>query len=246
MERKLKDKQERKIELLDELFDLGGNQDVVGLKLLKDDMEDFFRYYSYDIQISNAMTLIKIHVEDIRDYESYARSVSLAEQTCFRLIYGGLEDYYDVRLAVLFVVFTRSFEDSKELADLVTDKLEDYSSHAQYDKMKKALSGNMLKRLVLQMYSKDAIFLKEDAALYDPVLVFNHHFDVAMDLCEKMNDHIWKAVHLIRKGCYFKIAELVLENLEWLKENNTRMYELLMFEEFAIYGLDINNLEWKE
>jgi len=41
------------------------------------------------------------------------------------------------------------------------------------------------------------------------------------------------------------MSELVLENFEWLRENDVRMYEL-MFEEFAIYGLGINNLEVKE
>jgi len=246
MERKLKDKQERKTELLDELFELGGNQDEVGLKLLKDDLEDFFRNYKcYDNQISNAMTLIRIQLEVATDHSVYKKFVELAEQACYRLLYGGLEDYYDIRLAVVFAIYTRSFENSKELADLVVEKLEDYSSHSRYNKIKKALSGNVIKRLVLQMYSEDAIFLNEDASLYDPVLVFNHHFDIAVDLCEKMNDHVWKAVHLIRKGCFFKIAELVLENLEWLRENDLRMYEQ-MFEEFAVCGLDINNLQWEE
>jgi len=245
MEILLKDKQEYKIELMDKLFALGGNQDKKALGFLREHMEDFFRNYRcFDIQISNAMTLIKLQLENFGDYQEFIRSVEFAEQACLRLLHEGPNDFYDVQLAAPFMYYTRDFEEAKMLADVALKKLEEYKKENRYDQIKRAIHANMLTRILMQMYSEDVIYLNEDA-LFNPELVFRQHYDVALDYCEKNGLEAPKAAYRIRRGCFFKDKELILENLSWLRINETMIYEA-MLSELKTYGLNPDNLDWKE
>jgi len=94
------------------------------------------------------------------------------------------------------------------------------------------------------MYSKEGKFLSEDECLYNAELSFRQHFDVAIYYCEKFGDKSLKAVYGIRRGCYLKESERILENLAWLKENDPEMHKA-MLEELVVYGLDAENLEWE-
>jgi len=240
----LKDKDERKKELLDKLISLGGSHDIDQLEFLKDDMEDFFRRYDcYDRQISDAKTLITIELRCNNDYKQDI-IIEMAAAVCDRFLYGEMDDFYDVQLAVPFIIHTRCFEDGKILADLIFDKLKKYTDESRYERIKWAVSINMLTRMLLQLYSEDAIYLNQHA-IFDPELVFRQHFDVAMHYSEKFDNRSRKAMCLIRKGCFFKDKELILENILWLRQNDILVYKL-MLSELETYGLDPNNLAWKE
>jgi len=243
----LKDKDERKKELLDRLFALGGNHDIKQLEFLKDDMEDFFRRYDcYDKQISDAKTLITIELRchSMFNLDYYDFIFELAETVCDRFLYGEMDDFYDVQLAVAFIIHTRCFEDGKILADLIFDKLREYTDESRYERIKWAVSGNMLTRILIQLYSKNAIYLNQHA-IFDPELVFRQHFDVVMYYCDKYDYKSRKAMCLIRRGCFFKDKDLILENLAWLEQNDTLVYEVAL-SELKMLGLNPDNIEWKE
>ena len=67
-----------------------------------------------------------------------------------------------------------------------------------------------------------------------------------MEYCEKNDLIAYKTACLVKKGCYFKKRELILESLAWLKENdNSGLYKSMLLE-LKGYGLDPDNIEWKE
>jgi len=241
-----KDKHDLRQELLDEFFVLGEilRMDTAPFKILKDKMFDFFRNYGYDIHISDAMTLLTINIEGIKDSD-YDKSVLLAKQTCNRLLFGGLKNFYDVQMAAEYITYVFGFEDAKDLADLILEELKKYKNESRYEKVKWAVSINMLIRLVAQMYSKESIHLEQTEMGYHPELIFRQHFDDAVEICEKNDFHAPKVVCWLRRGCYFKKSRLVLENLIWLKENDADVHERMLLE-LKGYGLDPNNLGWLE
>jgi len=235
--------QDRKYDLLDQFFNLGSNDKVEPriFEMFIEETESFCRTYGYDEQITNLGTLAQIMLIDGRDGGADL-ILKFATPVCHRLLFGGLEDYYDVRLAATFMPYLKFFEDAQDLAVMALDKLEEYSNDSSYERIKWVISINMISNLVLGVYSE--VFAQPSNSLpgYDPDLIFSQHFSIAMDLCEKYEYLSWKAVCLIRKGCYFKNSKLVLDNLAWLKKYDVNMFEF-MLEELGACGIDPERLE---
>jgi len=229
-----------KKEILDEFFELGGNMDQKTLNSIRTALVFYLREYScFDIQISDAYTLVSIQLQDVHGYEAFRQCITSAEMPCSRLLYDGLKDFYDVQLAVPFIVYMRIFEDAVELSNMILCKLEEYYLESRYDKVKWAVSGNMQRRLLLYKYTKSyrAQDLDEDVEAIDNL--FDHHYKIAMDYCEKYDNQAYKAVFLVRKGCYYQDRSLIKDNIIWLNENE-RQIERAILEEISVYDLDKN------
>ena len=110
---KMEQMAEQKAKLLDDLFNLNESSTPNTLEFLKESMVDFFREHNcYDIQISNAITLLTIEIKYPMDKMNIIsneiqnkdlESTRLAEPVCHRLLHDGLHDYNDVRLVMHFI-----------------------------------------------------------------------------------------------------------------------------------------------
>jgi len=236
---------EERDKVLNKLFALGGNHDVDALIDIRNELSMFFiSNRAFNVQVADAITLTTIQLQKIKSYADYDNCMRQAQTVCGRLAYEGINDFIDVQLAAPFIAYAIVFEEAYDIAVMALEKLEEYQNESRYDHIKWAISGNMLRRLVLQMYSKDAKFLGEDESLYNAELIFRQHFDVAISYCKKFGDKSLKAVYWIRRGCYLKEKERILENFAWLKENDSEMHKD-MLEELVVYGLDAENLKWE-
>jgi len=209
--------------------------------MFEEETDSFCRTYGYDEQISNLGTLAKIMTIDGRG-DGTRQIIGFAKPVCQRLLYGELEDFYDVRLAASFMTYLEYFEDAQDLAVMIFNKLEEYSNESSCERIRWVVSMNMVNNLVLGMYSETFAQPKDSLPGYDPDLIFSQHFNIAIDFCEKNEYLSWKAVCWLRYGCYFKNSELVLDNLTWLKKYDTKMHELVL-EELGLYGIDPKELE---
>ena len=267
---------------MNDLFDTGGNLLRDSLVFLKENMIDLFRDHSYyDVQVSNAIALLTIQLSyEYDNKENHSRSMALAEPVCHRLLFQGIKDYYDLRLAVPFILYSSSYEDAKDLMELALKKLEALSKkqealskkqealskkqatlgkkqstqEAQEDdncdeneneswdkkveKIKFSLSCNMKRRLLLQKYSKDGIYMEPVLVGYNAEQIFQQEYENAMEYCRKNDLHEYKVACEIRKNCYFYNKRQIIKNFDWLRKNEEHLLHCVMLHELNEYGLE--------
>ena len=264
-------KQKQKAELLENLFRHGGNLNRNALTILKENMVDLFRDHRYyDVQVSNAIALLTIQLEyQYGDLEDISRSVAIAEPVCHRLLFEGVNDYYDMRLAVPFIIYTNSYEDAKDLMELALKKLDSLSKKDQpvlpdeddeenddcdegcdgdcneewnkiVEKIKFALSGNMLRRLLLQKYSKYSAYMEPVLVGYNAEDIFQQEFENVIAYCSKNKLETHKIAYEIRRACFFDDRELILKYIDYLDEKGkgSEGFYNVMLEELNEYGLE--------
>ena len=183
---------EQKAKLLDDLFNLNlfnlrESSPLNTLEFLKESMVDFFREHNcYDVQISNAITLLTIEIKYPMDKRNRINnkiknkdleSTRLAEPVCHRLLYDGIHDYNDVRLAVHFINYINSIEYAKDIADMALEKLSEYQNEPQYDKVRHAIAQNMLKHLNPPLFLSKADY----TTTYSRDLNFNQYFEIIFE-----------------------------------------------------------------
>jgi len=179
---------EQKAKLLDNLFDLNLFNPIESstpntLEFLKESMVDFFREHNcFDIQISNAITLLTIEIKYPMDKRNRINnkdleSTRLAEPVWHRLLYSGLHDYNDIRLAMHFINYMSSIEYAKDIADMALEKLSEYQDESQYDKVRHTIAQNMLKHLNPPLFLSEADY----TTTYSKNLNFNQYFEIIFE-----------------------------------------------------------------
>ena len=235
-------KDEAKKKFLNKIFECEGDLDNQSLDSIRTTLLYFLREYScFDIQISDAINYVSIQLQDIRNMYDFQECAYRAEPSCCRLQYEGLKDFYDVQLAALFIVYTNTYKSALELTDLTLAKLEEFSNEGRYDKIKFAISENLLRRMLLYKYS-GIIELDSDNSIQKQEQIFMQHYKVAMDYCKEIGNKPYEAAFMLRKACFFKDKKLLQEGFKRIRGGEFKI-ENAIIKEVALYDL---KARWSE
>jgi len=131
-------------------------------------------------------------------------------------IFEGLQDvkkldFLGITILAQVIKYNADYNRSIDLAHEVMDILEkDFSHERGYLGITLMIAGNMTLRLLRAKYNTTTAKHKKINAQ------FSHFLDIAIDMCNKYDLTVIKAVLMVRDGVYNADYDQIHENLEWL------------------------------
>jgi len=149
-------------------------------------------------------------------------------------------DFYDIRVFVVLVdYYSPNFEQVDYQADIILQKLEDYSHEERYPYIKSALHMNMLLRLVRIKYSLD-IDTQDIVSMQKLEQTFLKHYEEIMNFDGLV---VRKAAAKIRRGRFFKDQSLIDEGFKALEELGENNWITQVKQEFSEFDRDEKNAD---
>ena len=227
-------KTSRKYELLDELFRMGGNYKPEEAKLIKAKLQEFAKDNEGDLQISDALIILKIS-EVERKYSDLKTCCALSIPIFERLKQMPEWDFYDIRILAAVINFAESYEQTHIFATKALKKLKPFSLHERYIFIKLAILMNSISRFV------KARFFKESSHKSDEYLeeIFRNYIAQITPLCKGSDFIFYQAVLSVRKGLFYRDIKLINISLDILRKNGEEEAYNLLKDEIGEYNLPI-------
>jgi len=222
-----------KYQLLEEVFAMKGNQDLVKNKEIRVRFVDYIEFNGSDPQIEDGLRLL-----DAFAIEFQKSNLEVSSEICApmydRLLKTDQWDLYDVRLLAATIGYARTFTRLRELAEKALEKLEEHSHEERYIRLKLVIHVNSINRMLRAKYF-DCDNLVPSKELDE---MFNEYVDEVMSICNRHHYPVHKAVTVIRMGLFYQNNNLANEGFEMLSETGAEeVYRMMKedAEEFSFF-----------
>ena len=171
-----------KHELMDEAFAINDNTNLKKIQNVRIKLRNYLKDHGEDYQIRNVIIMLDIFVIENK-YEDYGKCYEIAESVFETLSKIDKWDFYDIRAIVPLIDYcSPDFEQIDYQANIILQKLEDYSHENRYHPIKSAIHMNMLFRLLrirflerIDMQNKEVVRRLENTFLKHYNAIQNHN-----------------------------------------------------------------------
>jgi transcriptional regulator with XRE-family HTH domain len=212
-----------KYQLLDEVFEIGGNYKPEENKLAEARLSDYLKTNGNDPQISDALLMLKVFTKE-NESNDFEASREIAAPIFDRLTAADKWDFYDIRIFAAVVDYASTYEQTYFLAHDALKRLEEYSYEERYAVIKLSIHMNTSFRLIrAKYYDTDGLDASDKLDS-----MFSSHINAALSICEEGNFPMHKGVNMIRKGLYYQDHSLAKKGFNVLeKAGEHEAYEIL-------------------
>jgi len=222
-----------KHQLLDEMFAIGGNQDMGKIKEMKGKLSYYLVTSGGDDQVEDGLRMLEAFAIAAQDKYSGASGEIVAPMLA-RLSNTNEWDFYDIRLVAAVLGVINTADQAYEFAEKALEKLEKHSHEKRYTGIKLTIRVNTITRLLRAKYFD----LQSLISAEELEKRFSAYVGAALAICDEGDFQIHKAVTTIRKGLFYQDNELTNKGFGQLKDTGAdEVYRIMQesAEEFSFF-----------